>query len=145
PPSPCAAHYAVAKDAPDQFTITLTEVNFNDQAKLLFNLRLIWKPDQKTKDAIDEQYKKDLATYTERKRRLQHADYVNAIRERVKLAGAVTPRRSEDLREEERTVIFRRLIHQLTDLDVEEPPHVTSELVRAIFDVEAMLYFVAPE
>jgi hypothetical protein len=61
------------------------------------------------------------------------------------MAGDVPQRPSGELREEERTVIYRRLIEQLMRVGANQTPHVTSELIRALFDVDKMLYFVAPE
>src|SRR5207302_1175136 len=73
-----------------------------------------------------------------------------SAKERVKLASNIQPRRMEDLREEERIVVYRALIHQLivssgatvTDSRVQ---HLFAEMVQAIFDIDRMLYFVAPE
>ena len=68
-------------------------------------------------------------------------------------ASAIKLRPSWDLREEERTVVYRKVIERLM-LDTwnlpDNPPnrrlaHVRSEIVRSIFDVDSMLYFVAPE
>ncbi len=143
PPSPVAAAYEVTGS--DEFSITLHQVNFNSQPELLFDLKLVWRPDDETKQGIEAEYKKAMAKYTEAKRRIEHTDYVSAVRERVKLASEVAPRDSDDLRDEERTVIFRRIISQLTKLKIKQAPHVTSELIRAIFDIDGMLYFVSPE
>jgi len=84
-----------------------------------------------------------------REREYQEKMYA-AIRERVKLASNVQPRRFEDLREEERIIVYRNLIRQLmaeTGVETAEPRvhHVFAELVQAMFDIEKMLYFVAPE
>ena len=73
-----------------------------------------------------------------------------AIKERVKLASNIQPRRFEDLREEERIIVYRNLIRQLmadTGVATGEPrlQHVFAELVQSMFDVDKMLYFVAPE
>lgn len=72
---------------------------------------------------------------------------------RINEAAGIRPRAAWDLREEERTVIYRKLIQRLM-LDSWKLPdndtnrrlsHVRSEIVRTLFDVDAMLYFVAPE
>ncbi len=73
-----------------------------------------------------------------------------AVKERVRLASRVQPRKFEDLREEERIIIYRNLISQLLqgsgvvngDARVQ---HLFAELVSSLFDIEKMLYFVAPE
>jgi hypothetical protein len=75
------------------------------------------------------------------------------VRSRIEDAAAITSRPSWDLREEERTVVYRKLIERLM-LDSWKLPdteanrrlsHVRSEIIRAIFEVDSMLYFVAPE
>jgi hypothetical protein len=75
------------------------------------------------------------------------------VRERIKDASNIKSRPSWDLREEERTVVYRKLIQRLmldswSLQDTEDNrrlSHVRSEVIRAIFDVDSMLYFVAPE
>ena len=39
--------------------------------------------------------------------------YLNSVRERVTLASKITKRKFEDLREEERTIVYRNLIKAL--------------------------------
>jgi hypothetical protein len=74
----------------------------------------------------------------------------NAVKERVKLASNIQPRKFGDLREEERIIVYRNLIHQLmkdTGVENGEPRvhHIFAELIQSMFDVDKMLYFVAPE
>ncbi len=57
----------------------------------------------------------------------------------------VPKRAEEDLRSEERTVIFRRLIRDLSGIANGPEPHLLSELIRSVFDVDKMLYYVAQE
>jgi hypothetical protein len=128
----------------DVFRITLNQVNFNDQPGIRFTIDLVWKGPE-ISDEAKKAYETALEEYDEQKKRLAHATYVKAIRERINLASNIRMRPSSDLREEERTVIFRRLIKQLTGLDLEGGPHLSAELIRGIFDVEKMLYYVAPE
>jgi hypothetical protein len=90
----------------------------------------------------------------ENQRKLEEA-YLKAVHERVTLASQVTKRSFEHLREEERTIVYRNLIRMLMseNLYVNTPEnasghqtrHVLSELINAIFDIDKMLYFVAPE
>ena len=42
-------------------------------------------------------------------------------------------------------MVYRALISQLMSVGTHQSKHVISELVRSIFDVDKMLYFVAPE
>ena len=72
----------------------------------------------------------------------QKTDFANAVRERLQLVSAMNRRPSDDLRAEERDIVYANLLRQLMGgLD----RHVTSELVREMFDVDEMLYFVAPD
>ncbi|GLX17119.1 hypothetical protein [Streptomyces lavendulae] len=84
------------------------------------------------------------------KERLAKEAFFKAAQERVKLAAGIGPRRFEDLREEERIVVYRHLIRQLFKGKglsgiSSQTQHVMAELVQAFFDVDRMLYFVAPE
>ncbi|QKW24569.1 peptidoglycan-binding protein [Kitasatospora sp. NA04385] len=76
--------------------------------------------------------------------------FVGAVKDRIEKAGAVRRRVSEDLREEERIVVYRKLIASLMSSYRYEHAeassrHVLSELINSVFDIEKMLYFVAPE
>ena len=73
-----------------------------------------------------------------------------SVADRVTKSSNVQRRNSEELREEERIVVYRHLIAQLmanTGMGQADPrvQHVLAEVVQAMFDVDAMLYFVAPE
>ena len=109
-------------------------------------LNLYGSPDQSPSEG---EYQKKVVEFNEARRREAHQQYVSAVRERINFASNVTPRPSDDLREEERIVIFRRLIRQLMGTESEDSqgqaPHVTSELIRSIFDVDRILYYVAPD
>ncbi|WP_223267302.1 peptidoglycan-binding protein [Bacillus sp. dmp10] len=91
---------------------------------------------------------KDVAN-AENDRRIKEA-YINAVKERVEIASGITKRNFEELRDEERIIVYRRLISSLmtenqyynTD---NSSRHVLSELINSIFDIDKMLYFVAPE
>jgi len=95
-----------------------------------------------------------LAADEENQRKLEQA-YLDSVRERVTLASKITRRKFEDLREEERTIVYRNLIKALLTeqlyRDTPDTPsgfqtrHVLSELINSIFDIDKMLYFVAPE
>ncbi|MGK5637045.1 hypothetical protein ACSNOK_01800 [Streptomyces sp. URMC 126] len=82
--------------------------------------------------------------------RLQREAYLKAAIERIEAVGRVEPRSYDTLREEERVVVYRKLLRHLLQLGETVPTdpkvlHKLSELVGSIFDVDAMLYFVAPE
>lgn len=87
--------------------------------------------------------------------RKQEDAYRKAVQERITLASKIKKRKFEDLREEERTIVYRNLIKSLmTENNYKNIPdtpsgfetrHVLSELINSIFDIDKMLYFVAPE
>jgi hypothetical protein len=80
--------------------------------------------------------------------------FVNAAKQRIEQASSINIRKYEDLREEERIIVYRKLIGALMS-DVlyklpesttnDQTRHVISELLNSIFDIDKMLYFVAPE
>jgi len=127
------------------FTIHIDYVNWNGQNQIPTKVTLHWDPSQSVRDALTEQYNARMADYNNEKARRYKEAFYAAARERIKLASEITPRPSEDLREEERTVVYRALISQLMSVGTHQSKHVISELVRSIFDVDKMLYFVAPE
>ena len=68
----------------------------------------------------------------------------------MKLASNIQPRDFGEMREEERICIYRRLVGQLLAVAgvTNEDPHVRhvfSEVVQSMFDMDSMLYFVAPD
>ncbi len=83
------------------------------------------------------------------KKHMAQEALIKEARDRVKLASNVQPRRFEDLREEERIIVYRELIKDLLNLGVlldnARVRHVMSELINSMFDVDKMLYFVAPD
>ncbi len=82
-------------------------------------------------------------------RKTQEA-FIKAAKERIELASSITRRPAEDLREEERIIVYRRLIESLMwtynyhHAD-DRSRHVLAELINSIFDIDKMLYFVAPD
>ncbi|RSD23922.1 hypothetical protein [Amycolatopsis eburnea] len=80
----------------------------------------------------------------------QREAYLKAAQDRVAAASKIQVRDYDVLREEERVVVYRRLLEQLMRIDGRRPTqpellHKLAELINSMFDVEAMLYFVAPE
>ena len=81
--------------------------------------------------------------------------FFTAAQERIELAAALKKRKFEDLREEERTVVYRALIADLMAKDTsgdawyntpnDKLRHIYATVLNAIFDIDKMLYFVAPE
>jgi hypothetical protein len=76
--------------------------------------------------------------------------FIKAAKERIEIASTIKKRVFEELREEERIIVYRRLISSLmTSYNYRyadnKTRHVLSELLNSIFDIDKMLYFVAPE
>ena len=99
--------------------------------------------------------KVDQAVIEQRAKATEAAFYA-AAQERIELAASLKKRRFEDLREEERTVVYRRLIADLMAGNSTDPNHwykaasprqrhAYATVLNAIFDIDRMLYFVAAE
>lgn len=140
-PPEVAADYSVVTD--DEFVIALPQVNFHDQPAIKFVLELLWDPPDQA--AAEAAYAQKLAEFTARQQREEQSALIEAMKERIELASDIQKRRPEVLRGEERIVVFRRLIEQLMRVGRDQGTHVTAELVRSLFDVDQMLYFVAPD
>ena len=139
--------------AKGSFDIIMQRVNFGGENVINLEMELIFEPTvgevKRINDANEEAQKK----YDAEKQRLLRKSFMEDVRQRIKDASNINPRPSWDLREEERTVVYRKLIERLmldswklSDTDQNRRlSHVRSEIIRAIFDVDSMLYFVAPE
>ncbi len=140
--SPAKLESTIIIDDPGQatFEFHVTIVNFGGGTVINLDLTLNWAP-----PAVDPGQAAYNAAFAEYQRKLfaaQRADYANAIRDRLNLVSNLKARPADDLRAEERDVVYGTLVQQLIPTgDI----HVSSELVRSIFDVDEMLYFVAPD
>lgn len=132
------------------FTVHLDHVNFGGQNSLHAKATLNWEPvvDQ---TAIDAENAKRLALFTAKEQEAFRTAFLDESRTRIKLASDLQPRAAVDLRTEERTVVYRRLIQDMLTPSALVPQpdaqtqHVVAELLDSIFDVDKMLYFVSPE
>jgi len=127
----------------NSFSLRLTHANFQGRKSMPFDAVFIYVATDATKQAIEKQNADAAAAYDEQVAQLQREAYGNAVRDRLKLVSSMRPRPPENLRSEERQTVYGNLIHKLTALF--EDPHLGSELIRQIFDVDEMLYFVAPD
>jgi hypothetical protein len=131
------------------FMLHLDSADFQGQNSLQVKLILHWSPKPAANDAIALKNKENLASFKERERAAYEKALVETVRDRVEVASKITARRSDELREEERIVVYRKLIQDMLMQGVPLPDdrtrHVVAELINSIFDVEKMLYFVAPE
>lgn len=105
--------------------------------------------------AANDKLRKEIKVIELENARKTEKAYLDAVHERVTLASQITKRKFEHLREEERTIVYRNLIKMLMSEHLytntpdnpsgHQTRHVLSELINAIFDIDKMLYFVAPE
>ena len=132
------------KTGDNEFQINLDSVDFEDNTSIEFVTRLIWNPPaitQAQKDATDQKS----AENTVAKQRKTREEYLESVRDRIKIVGGIRPRPFDELRAEERIIVYRQLIQKLMQVGESRVPHVTSELIRGLFDIDKMLYFVAAE
>ena len=131
------------------FTVHLKSADFQGQNSIPVKLILHWSPNQAANDAIAQKNKDNLAAFKEKERAEYEKALVETIRDRVEVASRIKERPSEELREEERIVVYRKLIQDMLMNGITQPDdrtrHVVAELINSIFDVDKMLYFVAPE
>jgi hypothetical protein len=146
----------VVPDYPkNSFEIVMQRIHYGGENVVNLDVEVVYGPLQKAIDVYKEKKRAADAKYDAAKEQLAKKAFQTDVRQRIKDASGIRPRPSWDLREEERTIVYRKLIRRLM-LEVESMKlpdtdenrrlrHVRSEIVRAIFDVDAMLYFVAPE
>jgi hypothetical protein len=114
------------------------------------DVTVIWRPSQQHLKSVEASYATAMLNFSAAKERAFREAMYTAARDRVKVASKIEPRPFEELREEERIIIYRNLIRKLLEvagITNEDPKlrHVFAELVQSMFDVDKMLYFVAPE
>jgi hypothetical protein len=130
-------------------TLRLQSVDFQGQNSVQVKVILHWTPSGALNAAIEQKNASNLANFKAAEREAYEKAFVETVKERVEAASRITTRNSEELREEERIVVYRRLIQEMlmngVPLADDRTRHVVSELLNSIFDIDKMLYFVAPE
>ena len=136
-------------DNRSRFTLHLDRVNFQDQDVVQVALTLHWSPAPGANDEAIEANKENTDAFKAQEAAAYQKAFIENARDRVKLTHEIQRRPSDDLREEERIVVYRKLIQEMLTNGVTMPDdrtrHVVAELINSIFDVDKMLYFVAPE
>lgn len=131
------------------FAINLDYVNFRGNSPIRVALKIKWLPSNALLGDIAAKNQAKVDKFNEETKREFEKAFVAAAAERIKLASNIEPRPFHDLREEERIVVYRSLIQDMLTKGISMPDdrtrHVVSELLNSIFDVDKMLYFVAPE
>lgn len=129
--------------------VKLTYANFQGRTSLPFDVTLVYEPTEAAKNKVKALNDAAQAEYQKEVDRLQHEAYGEAVRERLRLISSMRLRSSEDLRNEERRCVFRKLIKQLPPGHYPTPgnntPYLEAEEIQKFFDVDEMLYFVAPD
>jgi len=132
-----------------RFDVHLDYVHFHGMSPLNVTVKATWFPTAAASTKAAEENEKKVAQFTAESKLAYEKAFVDAARERIKLMSEIEPRRFEDLREEERIVVYRSLIQDMLTRDIPTPDdrtrHVIAELLNTIFDIDKMLYFVAPE
>ena len=131
------------------FTVHLDLVSFNGQPQLNVPVVFHWVPNANANAEIDATIKKIETNRTNAMRAEVEKAFIGAVRERATAVSKILHRPSADLREEERIVVYRRLIQDMLMNKLRMPDdrtrHIAAEVINSIFDVEKMLYYVAPE
>jgi len=135
------------------YQLVMQRVHFCGENSLNLDMELVFSPTDIERKRVADANTTAASKYDADKAALMKRSYLQAVKDRIRDASKIAERPSWDLREEERTVVYRKLIERLM-LDSWKAPnsdenrrlsHVRSEVVRSIFDVDSMLYFVAPE
>jgi hypothetical protein len=128
------------------FHVYLPVVNFHSAHRIDVRVKLRYQPDQASLDEAKKQYEAKIKDYDEHRSRAYQEAFIRAVQDRIKAAGKVRARPFNDLRDEERHCIYRRLIDQLSHKgQAMGDKHIAAEMVRQLFDVDAILYFIAPD
>lgn len=134
--------------ATNRFVFRLTKAHFHNQPSISFDVVLIYMPTQAAIDKVNKAAADAKTAYTDELAQKREQNFYQALRARLKLVGKVRSRPQDDLREEERSIIYRSIITHLYGNEAhwdDNDYHVASELIRYLFDIDSMLYFVAPD
>ncbi|XCN73586.1 MAG: hypothetical protein Q3M24_02200 [Candidatus Electrothrix aestuarii] len=138
-----------------KFMLQLEYAAFEGQNSIQVELKLHWTPTEEINAEIDEKNKANIENFKAEEKAAYESAFLETVKDRINAVSNIKTRNQEDLRAEERIVIYRKLIqdflqNKISFLDDNLDPddktrHVVAELINSIFDVEKMLYFVAPE
>jgi len=131
------------------FNLHVDSVDFQGKNSVTVKVILHWSPNQAANDAIAQKNADNLAAFKDAERAAYEKAYIDSVKDRVTLASKIRTRSGDDLREEERIAVYRRLVQDLLLQGVPLPDdrtrHVVAEVIESMFDIDKMLYFVAPE
>jgi hypothetical protein len=131
------------------FGIKVRHINFRNNPNVRIIANVKWTPAADVLAEIEAKNKAAISKFEAASKRLFEQEFLTAAQDRINKASRIDRRPFEDLREEERIVVYRALIQDMLTRGVPMPDdrtrHVVSELLNTIFDIDKMLYFVAPE
>jgi hypothetical protein len=133
--------WTVERSETGAFKVLVDQVHFGGGGSIALTLTLNWEPP--VANPAQAAYEAALAEYNRQVAEIERKAYASAVHDRLELVSKVRPRPAEDLRAEEREVVFGDLIKKIQLFP--NDPHLGAELIRQIFDVDQMLYFVAPD
>lgn len=132
-----------------KFGVHVKYVNFHNASPIRVTANIIWEPTKEYIDKVNAENAAKVKDFNEATQREFEKAFVDAARDRITKSSKIQSRKFEDLREEERIVVYRGLIQEMLTKNLPMPDdrtrHVVSELLNTIFDIDKMLYFVAPE
>ena len=144
-PDPFDISFHIIIPGSGEWQVELRNVDFKDQPGVRITVELIWNINYTVRLKAEESYLGKMGEYQQHKQAEAKFFMVQNLRERIELARSVEPRSSEDLRNEERTALYRRCLERLMGSFQAEDLHPISEKIRILFEVDKMLYFVAPD
>ena len=131
------------------FNLHLDLADFQGKSSIQLKAVLHWSPTDAATKTVSDQNALALKELKEKEKAEYEKAYVENVKDRVTVSSKITARSSDELREEERIVVYRKLIQEMllhgVSLPNDSTRHVVAELINSIFDVDKMLYFVAPE
>jgi len=131
------------------FTLRLDSANFQGRDNIQIKLTLHWSPNEAANAEITEKNRDKIDEFKVAEKEAYESAYIETVKDRVNAISNIKARDRDELREEERIVVYRKLIQDMLLNKVSSPDdrtmHVLAELINSIFDVNKMLYFVAPE
>jgi hypothetical protein len=121
----------------------------DDNPQFTLSLTIFYRPSKALLRETEKANQAKVAAANNERVRAYKDAFLKASRDRIKAASNIQTRPFDELREEERIVIYRRLIQDMLTFGLKMPDHrtqhIVAELLNSIFDVDKMLYFAAPE
>jgi hypothetical protein len=124
------------KDGYFEFKLYLKRAHFHGALSIPVQLDLTWESTE-SQAKIKVENEKRMAEFVAQQKRAYEEAYVKAARERITAASKIVPRRYEDLRQEERIAVYRRLIKSLA-------PASNPKAAKALFAGIEVSYPICP-